>query len=143
MEGILFFFILFLAALLIFIKHIKWWIKLFVALYYGILIYFFSKGYKKIQDDYELYRSKNEYNPNDPADVKALENYWDPLADYAGNFEVFFHLPVLILLTFSYYKWIKNGKNKTQRILIVLSLIPVSLIYLWIAILIGMLGYQP
>ena len=51
MEGILFFFILFLAALLIFNKHIKWWVKSLIALYYGIVIYIFSNGYKKINDD--------------------------------------------------------------------------------------------
>ena len=115
MEGIFYFFILFLAVLLIFNKYIKWWIKSLFTLFYGILIYIFSKGYKKINDDYELYRSKNEYNPNDPSHVKALENYWDLQTDYVGNFEVFFHLPVLILLSFCYYKWIKNGKKQNTE----------------------------
>ena len=143
MEGILFFFILFLAALLIFNKHIKWWVKSLIALYYGIVTYTFSNGYKKINDDYDLYRSKNEYNSHDPVEVKALENYWNLQTDFVDNFQGFFHFPVLILLVFSYYQWIKNGKNKTQKTLISLSVIPIGLIYLWLTLMIGMLGYQP
>ena len=142
MEGILFFFILFLAALLIFNKHIKWWVKSLIALYYGIVIYIFSNSYKKINDDY-IFISKNEYNPHEPAEVEALENYWNLQTDFVDNFQGFFHFPILILLVVSYYQWIKNGKNKTQKTLISLSIIPIGLIYLWLTIMIGMLGYQP
>ena len=108
----------------------------------ALLLYLFSKGYKKINDDYDLYRSKNEYNPHEPAEVKALENYWNLQTDFVDNFQAFFHFPILILLVFSYYQWIKSGK-KTQKILISLSVIPIGLIYLWLTIMIGMLGYQP
>ena len=78
-----------------------------------------------------------------PKTYEALENYWNLQTDFVDNFQGFFHFPILILLFFSYYLWIKNGKNKIQKILISLSIIPIGLIYLWLTIMIGMLGYQP
>jgi Ca2+/Na+ antiporter len=143
LEGIFYFFIAFLVVLLILNKYIKWWIKSLFVVYYVILIYLFSKGYKKINHDYDLYRSKNEYNYHDPADVAALEKFWDVRSNYVGSFEAYLHLPVLALLLYSYYKWIKYSKNKKQRILISLSMIPVGIIYFLLAVFIGMLGYRP
>lgn len=143
MEGIIFLFSLFVVAMILLNKYLKWWLKSLIAAYYAVVIYLFVKGYKDINNDYELYRSKNEYDPNDTADVEALQKFWDVQSEFVDSFLGWLHIPLLFLLLGACITWVKMEKSKTKKILIALSGIPTIIIYLWLVLMTGMLGYQP
>lgn len=143
MEGIIFLFALFVVAIILLNKYLNWWIRVLFAAYYAVVIYLFVKGYKQIHNDYELYHSKNDYDPNDPADVEALENFWNVQSEFVDSFLGWLHIPLLVLLLSAFITWVMNGKGKTQKILIILSGIPIGIVYLWLVLMTGMLGYQP
>ncbi|WP_050184054.1 hypothetical protein [Domibacillus robiginosus] len=144
MEWIITLFALFVATIILLNKYLNWWIKALFTTYYAVVIYLFVKGYKKIHNNYyERYRSTNDYNPNDPADIEALENFWNVQSEFVDSFLAWFHIPLLGLLLFVFIKGVMNGKNKTQKILIILSSIVIGIVYLWLVIMTAMLGYQP
>jgi hypothetical protein len=142
MEDIFFVLILFVSVLLM-NKHIRWWIKLLYGVYYIPLIYFFSRGYDKIAKDREEYVSQNPYSYTDASDVQELEAFWDLRSDYVDQYHFFFHFPLLVLIIYSYYQWIKHASSKRMRYFIIASILPVFVVYLWLTLMVAMLGYQP
>ncbi|MFC0190115.1 hypothetical protein ACFFJY_17600 [Fictibacillus aquaticus] len=116
-------------SIILFNPHIKWWIKTGAGVYYAVLTYFFNTGRQEIEDKYH-YKG-------------PIEVYWDKNSDYVDAYYGFFTIPFMVLLIYSYYLWLKHCKTKTQKFWIVLSIIPVGLLFLWLSILLGMLGYRP
>ncbi|WP_337018229.1 hypothetical protein [Oceanobacillus massiliensis] len=143
MEKILLYLIIFLAVFLILNRYLRWWAKSAFVVFYTIVIYYFQKGYTKLNNDYEAYRSENGYNHNDAADVAMQENFWDMQTEHVAAYQGFLLIPALSLLIYSYYKWLQKAPSRTRRILIGTSIIPVSILYLFISLQVAMLGYQP
>lgn len=144
MEWIITLFALFVAIIILLNKYLYWWFKALFAAYYSVVIYLFVKGYEKINNNYyERYRSTNDYSPNDPADVEALESFWNIQSEFVDSFLGWLHIPILILLLFVFIKGVMNGKGKTQKFLMILSSILIGIFYLWLVLITAMLGYQP
>ncbi|MDX8366762.1 hypothetical protein [Cytobacillus sp. IB215665] len=122
------FIVLLLTAVLIINHHIKFWVRGLFGIYYAGLIYIFSRGYNELTSDKASY---------------SLEVFWDLRSAYVDNYVIFFALPLLGLIIYSYYLWFINGKNKKQKVLIAISVVPVGLFYLYSVVMFGMLGYQP
>lgn len=144
MEWIISLFALFAAAIILLNKYLNGWIKALFAAYYAIVISLFVKGYEKINNHYyERYRSTNDYNSNDPADVEALENFWNVQSEFVDRFLGWLHIPISILLLVVFIKGVTSGKGKMQKILMILSSLLIGIVYLWLVLMTAMLGYQP
>ncbi|MFC7373443.1 hypothetical protein ACFQPF_17520 [Fictibacillus iocasae] len=118
-----------LCSIILFNTQIKWYVKASAAAYYAVLTYFFTTGSNEIE---------RKYHHNGPIEV-----FWDKNSDYVDMYFGFFALPFLVLLIYSYYLWLKQCKTKLRKLPVVLSIIPVGLLYIWLTIMFSMLGYQP
>jgi len=117
-----------LGAMILFNRHIQWWIKGSAIIYYAMLTYFFNDGREKIEEQYK----------NDP-----IEMLWDKNSQYVGEFVPFFTMPLLVLLLWGYYLWFVHAESRKNRIYIGISIIPASIAYLLLTLFIVMFGYQP
>ncbi|WP_079529234.1 hypothetical protein [Halobacillus hunanensis] len=143
MEGVIYVFIVFLLISLLSDKYVNGWLKLTLFVYYGVIIFYFSRGYSKIMSNRVEYASNNEYDFRDKADVKALFSFWEKRSDFVDGFLAFYFLPLLAFLVYSYYKRITHSKTGKHTFLTYFSMIPVTVVYLLLLLFFAMLGYHP
>ena len=144
MLGAFYIFLIFVGIFLFLSTKIKWWIRLCLGVYQIIVCSIYTKQYNDIQRKYDQLTSTYEYNSNNEEHVANWESYLDARSNLLGDYEVYLHLPFIIFLIISYYKWIKNAKSKSQLIWILFSILPVCFVYFVITIFMHMLlAYQP
>ena len=148
MNGILAGYLILISLLILVNKYINWKIKLSIItiswIYYITLMHFFFKnGYYEIQANYDKLSSTYDYDPDNPVHFGHLQDFWNQQSDYVATFESFFHLPLLIIITASYFIWFYKVKRIGGKLIVGLTLLPVGGAFLIVTIAFSLLGYQP
>ncbi|WP_445506465.1 hypothetical protein [Niallia sp. 03190] len=115
-------------VMVLFHKHIKWWLKWIPFVYYIVLSSIFNNGRQKLEEKYQS---------------QPIETLWDKNSDYVDHFVPLFNIPLLLILIICYYLWFKHAKEKKTKIRLGISIFPVAILYLWFCLMIVMFGYQP
>ncbi|UOQ93116.1 hypothetical protein MUO14_22440 [Halobacillus shinanisalinarum] len=139
--AVIFLFLLIPVLLLSF--YVKIWIRLIVAAYYCCVFFMFSRGYNQLMSKRNAYVENNGYNPDKQEDIRALKQFWDEKTAFIDNYLGLVILPLLVFIVYSYYKWFVHLEERKHKVLLLLSAIPVGIIFFIYLLFFSMLGYQP
>lgn len=143
MQEVLIYDIVFVLFVLFFSFHIKWWLRVFIGLYYGVVFFYFSKGYAALLEKRKAYVEVNEYNYDNERDVRLLHQFWDEKTAYVDGFLELILVPILIFTVYAYYKGFKQAEKTHHKVLLTLTIIPLGFLGLYACLILSMLGYQP
>lgn len=121
--------IIVLGAVVLFNKHLKWWIKAAAFIYYIILFVIF---------DHELKNFKKQYKDN-----LSLKDYWDKNSDFVDGFIPFFAFPLLALIIYAHYLWFVNANNKNDKMAAAFTVLITGTFWFFFTFFISMHGYRP
>ncbi|WP_433747551.1 hypothetical protein [Falsibacillus pallidus] len=127
-------FFIMLALILIVIilnRYLYIWVKAVIVAYYAVVSYVFITVKNKIDHHYE--------------DIRPVPTaYWDKNSGWVDKITGFLFWPLLGILLFIYFKWFMSVQSRKEKLLVLLSLIPVGAIFLFLTFIFNFAyGYRP
>lgn len=117
--------------LVTFNRNFFWWVKVTIVVYYSIISYIFITIKNKIDKEYENI-------------TPVPDSYWDENSGWVYTMIDYYFWPLSLLLLFMYYKWFKSVQGKTTRLLVLLSMVPAAVVFLFFMFIFGFsYGYRP
>ena len=112
-------------------RYFKWWVKGIITIYYIAFAYIFITVRNEIDQKYEGIRP-------------VPEAYWDENSEWVSYMSNFLHVPLFVILVYIFIRWIMRVDTAWAKVLIVLTLIPVTLLFLFSLFLFNFgYGYRP
>ncbi|PKH11187.1 MULTISPECIES: hypothetical protein [Planomicrobium] len=99
-------------------RYFKWWMKGIITIYYIAFAYIFITGRNEIDKIYE-------------GILPVPEAYWDENSEWVYNMSHFLYVPLFVILVYIYIRWIMRVDTAWAKVLIVLTIIPVTLLFLF------------
>jgi hypothetical protein len=123
--------LLLMFIIVVFSKYIVWWVKCVIAAYYIVVSYYFITVKNKIDKEYE-------------GILPVPDAYWDQNSEWVDTIANYLFLPFAAILIFIYFKWFTKIHSRKAKILILISLIPSALLFMFFLILFSFAyGYRP
>ncbi|RKL65387.1 hypothetical protein CR203_20785 [Salipaludibacillus neizhouensis] len=121
----------FIFIIVIFNKYMFWWGKSVIITYYLVVSYFFITVKNRIDEKYE--------------DILPVpEEYWDQNTGWVGTITNYLFLPLIGIIVFIYFRWFTKARTKKGKVLILLSVIPATVVYVLFSFLFSFVyGYRP
>lgn len=112
-------------------RYFNWWVKGILTVYFLTFSVVFITVKNKIDQKFEGMRP-------------VPEAYRDQNTAWVSNMSCFLFLPLVGILIYIYFKWIRRAKTAWAKVIIVLTLIPVGVILLVSNFLFHLTyGYRP
>ncbi|MGY6211139.1 hypothetical protein ACXEO8_14220 [Cytobacillus firmus] len=123
--------LLLIFIIVIFSKYIVWWVKSVIVAYYIVVSYYFITVKNRIEKEFE------GISP-------VPDAYWDQNSGWVDTIGNYLFLPFAAILIFIYFRWFTKTHSRKARILILISLIPSALLFMFFLILFSFAyGYRP
>jgi hypothetical protein len=117
--------------IVVFSKYIVWWVKGVIVAYYSVVSYYFITVKNRIDKEFE------GISP-------VPDTYWDQNSGWVDTITNYLFLPLAAILVFIYVKWFTKTQSRKAKILILISLIPSALLFMFFLILFSFAyGYRP